>query len=313
MRLNDLTGKKLGRSTVLFQIQSAISPSGKKRTKWRCQCDCGNVFDTLGDSIKRNYNIVCEECTNKDRSKNNRIDVIGNKYGRLTIIGIVPNTKPTKVICQCDCGNEHICAQADVVSGHTQSCGCLQSERAGESNVKDWTGHVSESGVEFLKQDHMNSKGQWVWECKCGVCGNIFYELPARINNGHVTSCGCRTESFWESFINDVLYRMDVTYVTQYTFDDCRDKYKLRFDFAIFSCDKLIGLIEYDGKQHFEPIDFFGGLDGFVATVKRDRIKDAYCKTHNIPLLRLPYTLSMTQIQNKIYEYYESLTTAGCA
>lgn len=96
-------------------------------------------------------------------------------------------------------------------------------------------------------------------------------------------------------------------------FDDCKYIYTLRFDFAIMQNDKLLGLIEYDGKQHFEPIEFFGGEDGFRQTKERDEIKNTYCKDHDIPLIRLPYTLSTHEIKTKIYEYYLSLTTAGCA
>ena len=40
-------------------------------------------------------------------------------------------------------------------------------------------------------------------------------------------------------------------------------------------------------------------------------IKNTYCKVHNIPLLRIPYTMSSKEIKEKIYEYYVSLTTAG--
>lgn len=106
---------------------------------------------------------------------------------------------------------------------------------------------------------------------------------------------------------------MEVNFIPQYAFDDCRYIYVLHFDFAIFDGEKLLGLIEYDGKQHFEPVVFFGGEDGFNKTKKRDQIKNTYCQTHNIPLLRLPYILSMEEIKYKLYKYYLSLTTAGCA
>jgi hypothetical protein len=313
MRFKDLTGQQMGRSFIIGRAESKIDPSGKRRTVWNVRCECGNKFTTLTDSITRNPNLVCPECTNKNRSNNNRIHVIGNKYGRLTILEVIPDTRPTQVKCKCDCGNEHICAQADVVSGHTQSCGCLQSEQASTANTKDWTGHVADSGIEFLHQDYKNDKGQWMWKCKCGVCGNLFSELPARINNGHVTSCGCRIQSVGEEYVENILKEMQVTFVPQYTFDNCKNVYVLRFDFAIFNNHNLIGLIEYDGKQHFESIEYFGGEIGFKNTQKRDEIKNTYCKQHSIPLLRLPYTLSLHEIQTKIYEYYESLTTAGCA
>ena len=105
---------------------------------------------------------------------------------------------------------------------------------------------------------------------------------------------------------------MSAEFEPQYTFDDCKNIYVLRFDFGILYNDKLLGLIEYDGKQHFEPIEYFGGKDGFIETQKRDKIKNEYCKVHNIPLLRLPYTLSIEEIKIKVHEYYLSLTTAGC-
>lgn len=312
MRFKDLTGQQLGRSFVISRADSKVDSSGKCRTAWNVRCECGREFTTLTDSITRNPNLVCPECTNKDRSKNNRINVVGNKYGRLLVLDIIPNSRPTKVKCQCDCGNEHICSQADVISGHTQSCGCLQSEKASESNTKNWTGYVSESGVKFIKQDHMNEAGQWIWQCRCGVCGNIFYELPAKINNGHTTSCGCRKESFGETYIKELLDKKGIAYDSQYTFDDCKYVCVLYFDFALFYNNKLIGLVEYDGRQHFEPVDFFGGQEGFLKTTRRDEVKNNYCFAHNIPLLRLPYTLSLQEIKEQLYKYYESLTTAGC-
>ena len=313
MKFNDLTGKQLGRSKVINRAKSKIDKSGKWRTVWNCKCECGNEFEALADSLKRNPDLVCPECTNKNRSKNNRINVVGNKYGRLTILDIIPNTNPVKVRCKCDCGNEHICAQADVVNGHTQSCGCLQSENTSIANTKDWTGHIAESGVKFIRQSYMNNKGQWIWECRGPLCGNVFYELPAKVNNGHTTSCGCRIQSFGENYVKTILENMNVEFQPQYTFDDCKNAYVLRFDFGIIHNGELLGLIEYDGKQHFEPVEFFGGEEGFRKTQKRDKIKNTYCQVHNIPLLRLPYTLSTEEIKRELYEYYLSLTTAGCA
>ena len=73
----------------------------------------------------------------------------------------------------------------------------------------------------------------------------------------------------------------------------------------------LLYLIEYDGKQHFKPIEWFGGAENFKKQQRRDKIKDNYCQLHNIPLLRLPYTLSNEEIQQQIYEYHLSVTTAG--
>ena len=48
-------------------------------------------------------------------------------------------------------------------------------------------------------------------------------------------------------------------------------------------------LIEYDGRQHFEISEYFGGYEGFINTKIRDTIKNIYCRNNNIDLLRIPY------------------------
>lgn len=313
MNLIDLTGKKFENLTVLYRAEDIIKDGKKRRVKWHCKCNCGNEWDVIADNLNRRPDMTCNECAIKNRNKKQRKDVTDQKFGRLTVLDILWDSKPIKAICKCDCGNDYIGVKADIVSGHTQSCGCLQADMASKSNTKDWTGAQSDYGIEFISQDHMNDKGQWMWRCRCGICGNEFTALPAKINNGHITSCGCRIQSSGEEYIYNFLKESGIEFIPQYIFDECKLKYVLRFDFAIIQNDSVIGLIEYDGKQHFEPIDFFGGEEGFMLTQERDQIKNIYCQMHNIPLLRLSYLLSPSEIKNKIYEYYLSLTTAGCA
>ena len=68
----------------------------------------------------------------------NFIDLTGQKFGRLTVIKRVENTKEGKAkwLCQCECG--HIIKVNGKVlrNGHTQSCGCLQRDMAKIKNIK---------------------------------------------------------------------------------------------------------------------------------------------------------------------------------
>lgn len=313
MNLVDLTGMVFSNLTVLYRGEDVIKDGKRRRVKWHCKCKCGSEFDVLSDNLKRRPNMTCNECAKKIRAEKQRTNRIGEKHGRLIILDIIPDTRPTRVKCMCDCGNYYIGVQTDIVSGHTQSCGCLQRERASESNTKDWTGIVSNYGIEFLKPDRMNNKGQWLWKCKCGICGNEFTTLPAKVMEDVVTSCGCAIQSAGERYIESVLKEFDIQFIPQYSFDDCKDVNPLRFDFAVFETNSLMYLIEYDGKQHFEPVDWFGGIENFKKQQRRDEIKNNYCKSNNIPLLRFPYTLSDNEIKEQIYEYHLSVTTAGCA
>lgn len=64
------------------------------------------------------------------------------KYGMLTIIKEVePGVKPcgqkySRVLCQCDCGNQKIIQKHSVISGKTKSCGCLKREKVSKMMLK---------------------------------------------------------------------------------------------------------------------------------------------------------------------------------
>lgn len=71
-----------------------------------------------------------------------------------------------------------------------------------------------------------------------------------------------------------------------------KDKALLRFDFAIFQNEQLLGLIEYHGRQHFsepEKFNYYGLLQ------EHDAMKVQYCKDNNIPLLVLDKTNNLEE------------------
>ena len=82
------------------------------------------------------------------------------------------------------------------------------------------------------------------------------------------------------------LEKINTDYEMQYRFKDCKFKYTLPFDFYLpqYNC-----CIEFDGKQHYQIVKHFGGLDEFIDTKIRDTIKNIYCQQNNIKLIRIPY------------------------
>ena len=96
---------------------------------------------------------------------------------------------------------------------------------------------------------------------------------------------------------------------------DCRNILPLSFDFVIFDKEdntKVKFLIEFQGKQHYEPIEKWGGIDNLVQIQIRDAIKLSYATNNNIPLLIIPYNqlknipTLITSFLNKYY--YETIT-----
>lgn len=61
-----------------------------------------------------------------------KIDVAGQKFGKLTAIHYSYSNKQGRAmwLCQCDCGKETIVQVSKLLNGHTQSCGCYHRERA---------------------------------------------------------------------------------------------------------------------------------------------------------------------------------------
>lgn len=115
------------------------------------------------------------------------------------------------------------------------------------------------------------------------VCGDSFNTRPDKFLDGAV--CKVCRESKGEQKIRHWLQKLDVTFESQKVFMDCVYKKHLRFDFYV---DNAI-LIEFDGKQHHEVVEYFGGDDVFRETQRRDAIKTQYCADNGIPLIRIPY------------------------
>lgn len=89
-----------------------------------------------------------------------------------------------------------------------------------------------------------------------------------------------------------------ISYVAQKKFADCADVNPLPFDFFLPDYNKLI---EYDGIQHFRPVDFFGGQSTYKKLASHDHIKTEYCMNNNIDLLRIPYYKDVnTELNNYI-------------
>lgn len=115
----------------------------------------------------------------------------------------------------------------------------------------------------------------------------------------HLSGQGCPKckRSKGELKIEKMLNNSNIKYEAQKTFNTCRYKYPLKFDFYL---PTLRICIEYDGIQHFEIVEKWGGIDNLIDTQNRDKIKTEYCKNNDIKLIRIRYD---ENIEEK-YNYY---------
>lgn len=119
-------------------------------------------------------------------------NLIGQKYGKLTVIERGENNKRgnTRWICKCDCGKEVTKLGYDLTHGKTTSCGCGKGQPGKiDSKRQDLTGKRF-GKLEVIKLDEDNtSNGIVCWICKCD-CGNIKSVRAGNLRTGHTKSCG---------------------------------------------------------------------------------------------------------------------------
>jgi very-short-patch-repair endonuclease len=104
----------------------------------------------------------------------------------------------------------------------------------------------------------------------------------------HLKGSGCPVcnESRGESSIRKYLNINKIDFKTQKTFKGCQYVSLLKFDFYLPNHNICI---EFDGIQHFEAFEFFGGEEALLKNMERDAIKNQYCTDNNIKLLRIEY------------------------
>ena len=99
--------------------------------------------------------------------------------------------------------------------------------------------------------------------------------------------------SFGERKIHEILEEAGLDYKMEYIFPDLRSSSgrPLRFDFVIFDDDGQIDfIIEYQGKQHYEPSNKFGGKRGLYQQKFNDNKKRRFCALLDFNLIEIPYT-----------------------
>lgn len=231
----------------------------------------------------------CPKCAGSHRRSNEEFakevyELVGNEY---IFLDEFINTQ-IKIKCRHnkkDCNYEWEIAPSNFLSGIRCPKCFGNSKKTNEAFIKETYDLVGDK-YEFLEE----YKGAHVKiMCKHNECNHEWKITPGKFLQGR--RCPQCNESKGEERVRGYLEKQNVKCVPQYSFNDCRNKLPLPFDFYLPNYNLLI---EYDGIQHYEPTDFIGQgnkltSEQFENQQHNDNIKNQYCKENNIPLLRIPY------------------------
>ena len=143
----------------------------------------------------------------------------------------------------------------------------------------------------------------------CIICPEHgeFWQTP----HNHLAGQGCPycKSSKLEDTIKDILQKERIEFESEKTFKWLKNKGHLYLDFYLPTYNIAI---ECQGIQHFQPVEKFGGIVGFLERQRLDFLKYKLCKEHNIDILyfsKEKYTFfseiytDINLLKSKIYEY----------
>lgn len=219
-----------------------------------------------------------------------KIDLVGKNFNYLTVIQETNQRKQNGSIlwlCQCKCGNTTLATSTELKSGHKKSCGCFHREQIksiGQQNVTDLTGQIfGELTVINKGKTKISTNGsrKLYWICKCS-CGNVCEIAGQSLKDGNTRSCGC-IKSLGEQKIIKLLQQANIPFQKEKRFEDLK-----QYSFDFYVNNEYI--IEYDGKQHFQPNSWSSHPEELKKIQQRDKNKNEYCFKNKIPIIRIPYT-----------------------
>lgn len=170
-------------------------------------------------------------------------------------------------------------------SGHLSGKGCFSCFNNNKlSNTSEFINKsvlAHGNTYKYTNVDYINDKTKIA--ITCPIHGD-FKQKPSN----HLMGQGCPkcNESKGEREIRLYLELEKIKYLTQHKFPDCKHILPLPFDFYLPEQNLCI---EYNGEQHYKPINYFGGVNRFVKQQKLDSIKESYCNDNRIKLIIIKY------------------------
>lgn len=270
------------------------------KTKIEFQClvdDCNHKWMARPDNILSGYG--CPECAKKkisiSRLKTHEefVNEVAIKNPYVKVLGTYISDN-TKIEFQCnnpDCGHRWFATPDKIIHKITGCPECAKLSRAQKKTKthKSFVDEIKNKNPDIRVVGEYNGIKTKI-EFQCSICENAWLATPDSVLNGN-SGCPMCAQSHGERSITNWLKNNLIKFIPQYKFDNCRDINLLPFDFYLPDYNMCI---EYDGEQHFRPVNFGGisdkhAMDNLQKTKMHDIIKDTYCQQHKINLIRIPY------------------------
>lgn len=249
---------------------------------WKCE-ECGHVWSAPVKN--RASGSGCPSCSGNEATSLNCLATVAPDLAR-ELADPEDGQRYTgrsnqSVSWRCSkCGHEWVSS----IGNRAQGCGCPACDGKAVTNDNCLAAVNPDLVSELVNPEDGfkvtgGSKAPLEWRCP-----NCEYVWKSSVKN-RVNGSGCPvcSESRGEKAVAKTLDQLGIRYQRQVKFDTCKHKRPLPFDFM---CPGNT-LIEFDGRQHHEADEFFGGEAGFIDRQFRDAIKTDWAKENGYFLVRV--------------------------
>lgn len=257
----------------------------------RCTLDGYEWKTNLGNALYKDS--ICPKCANRVRYKtaenvNQRLIDCGKTTVKCIYFDGQSNSNKSVFKCIA-CNREW---RTSVYSILNSKHACPRCEKCGRvETVEDANFILKKLECNFICTDYSGFVAKSS-EFLCLKCNKTWMSTLNNIMNGN--RCPHCSASKGEASIARWLNEHGIKYEREFHPNGCKDIGRLRFDFCISTSNGFI-LCEYNGIQHYEPVDFASkgaewASKQLITMQQRDKIKKEYCLENGIDLLIIPYT-----------------------
>ncbi len=260
------------------------------KTPMAFKCECGKVYRCCWSDFQNRKRYYCHKCSLKYGTKRLKRTFIKEEYekvGLKILPGQIYQNNRQKLLCITKNGYKVFKSYDGLIHPYDKFIFSYKNNK--ENYVYNVNNYFKLNNIKSrclaLLDYKTGSHGQYYIETQC-ECGKVYKTCIDYIRNGNYRCSDCvGISSNGELEVKKALESFGIKYITQYKFPDCIYKRPLPFDFYLPEYNICI---EYDGEQHYEKCSFQTQQE-FENAIKRDKIKDEYCKKNNIKLIRIPY------------------------
>lgn len=271
--------KKIGSEIMLLNFTSPIAP-----VTYQCNY-CHRIFKLSQARYLFNRKILCPCRFDLDEEKKKLLSYKLNN----SFLYPIENTKllSQRILWKCkNCGFETRRTISEFLN-KTDKCPCCQSKNIKKTNQQIDEEIQSLYGNEWLRiDDYVDSLTSIKFKHQCGFIRKISpHQLLSNSKKGFCSCPKCsKKESLGEKKIRLYLEANNIIYEEQKPIKT--NNHTFRADFFLPEYNLYI---EFQGEQHFKPIDFFGGEDYLEKIKYNDLLKKEIIERNGSKLLYILY------------------------